>query len=165
MEPGSPTIVLAGSCFAAFGNLFILNTPMKVAVNWFKPASVPNIIFMTVLANLVSSTLGAAIPGLVLPKNPSVEQIKNLVFMEAIVITVPLVVLIILFKDKPDIPPSKSASKIPKKEKYIIVLKKLFTNSEYMKILVAMTCSYGMTIAFLANLDQILHSLGYEDSN
>ena len=28
-----------------------------------------------------------------------------------------------------------------------------------------MTLSYGMTIAFLANLDQLLHSLGYEDSN
>lgn len=80
MEPGDPSIVLIGSCLAAFGNLFILNTPMKVAVSWFKPVSVPNIIFMTVLANLVSATLGAAIPGLILPKDPSVKQIKDFVF-------------------------------------------------------------------------------------
>jgi hypothetical protein len=34
-----------------------------------------------------------------------------------------------------------------------------------MKILLAMTFSYGSTIAFLANLDQILNSLNYKDSN
>jgi hypothetical protein len=34
-----------------------------------------------------------------------------------------------------------------------------------MKILAAMTFSYGTMIAFMANLDQMLKSLGYKDSN
>lgn len=34
-----------------------------------------------------------------------------------------------------------------------------------MKILVAMMFSYGTMIAFIANLDQMLKSLSYKDSN
>ena len=101
MEPENPFYVLAGSTLAAFGNLFILNTPMKVAVNWFKSVSVPGIIFLTVLANLISATLGAALPGLILPKYPTIDEIKELVFVEAIVISIPLLLMILLFKDKP----------------------------------------------------------------
>jgi len=50
-------------------------------VNWFTPANIPGIIFLTVLANQISMTLGAALPGLILPNKPSEDQIKNLVFV------------------------------------------------------------------------------------
>lgn len=66
---------------AAFGNLFVLNSAIKVSVNWFTPANIPGIIFLTVLANQISMTLGAALPGLILPNKPSEDQIKNLVFV------------------------------------------------------------------------------------
>lgn len=89
---------MIGSFLAAFGNLFVLNSAIKVSVNWFTPANIPGIIFLTVLANQISMTLGAALPGLILPKNPSEDQIKNLVFVEAIVISVPLALLILFYR-------------------------------------------------------------------
>jgi len=58
---------------AAFGNLFVLNSAIKVSVNWFTPANIPFYIFLTVLANQISMTLGAALPGLILPKGPSAD--------------------------------------------------------------------------------------------
>ncbi len=66
---------------AAFGNLFVLNSAVKVAVNWFNPKKVPNIIFLAVLANQVSMTFGAAAPGLILSDGPSADDIKQLVFV------------------------------------------------------------------------------------
>lgn len=98
LERNEPFYCLIGSFLAAFGNLFVLNSAVKVAVNWFTPANIPTIIFLTVLANQISATLGAALPGLILHKSPSAEQIKKLVFIEAIVITVPLLLLIVFYK-------------------------------------------------------------------
>ena len=106
---------LVGSFFAAFGNLFVLNSAVKVAVNWFNQANVPNVIFLAVLANQISMTFGASAPGLILGNNPSKEDIKSIVFYEAIIISVPLILMIILYKDKPQNPPSKAASKTPRK--------------------------------------------------
>ncbi len=83
---------------AAFGNLFVLNSAIKVSVNWFTPASIPGVVFLTVLANQISMTLGAAIPGLILPKKPTEQQIKDLIFIEAIVISAPLILLIIFYR-------------------------------------------------------------------
>jgi hypothetical protein len=92
---------LIGSFLAAFGNLFVLNSAIKVAVNWFNPSNIPNVIFLAVLANQISMTLGAALPGLILNTNPTVDEIKTLVFYEAIVISAPLVLMIALYRDKP----------------------------------------------------------------
>ncbi len=56
--------------------MFVLNSAVKVAVNWFGQANVSTVIFTSVLANQVSMTLGAAGPGLILPQDPTAEQIK-----------------------------------------------------------------------------------------
>ena len=61
-----PTYCLLGSILAAIGNIFILNSPSLLATNWFKPSSIPGIISLSVLANLISVGLGASLPGLVL---------------------------------------------------------------------------------------------------
>jgi hypothetical protein len=71
MSRGHPEWCLVGSFLAAFGNLFVLNSAIKVSVNWFTPTNIPGIIFLTVLANQISMTLGAALPGLILPKDPT----------------------------------------------------------------------------------------------
>ena len=49
------------------------------------------------------------------------------------------------------------------KERYRDVLKKLFRNGEYIKLMLAMTCEYGSMVSFLSVLDHTLSSLGYED--
>lgn len=66
---------LMGSVLAALGNIFILNSPSKMAANWFKTESIPNTVFLAVLANLISITLGASVPGLVLTENSTQDNI------------------------------------------------------------------------------------------
>lgn len=68
IEVDEPVVCLIGSCLAAFGNLFIYNSPTILATNWFKPKSVPGIISICVTANMVSVGLGASLPGLILEK-------------------------------------------------------------------------------------------------
>jgi hypothetical protein len=53
---------------AAIGTIFIFNSPVKLAVNWFKTENMPFVIFGTVLSNLISVAAGASIPGFILNK-------------------------------------------------------------------------------------------------
>lgn len=85
--------------------------------------------------------------------------------MEAIVISVPIVIMWIGLKSHPPTPPSKSAeNRQENKEAYTQTLKKLFKNTEYIKILLAMTFSYGSITSYLAILEQSLKTIGYQQS-
>jgi hypothetical protein len=62
---------LIGSALAAIGNIFVLNTPSKLAIHWFKSDKV-NIVSSTgILFTLLSITLGASIPGFLISDNGS----------------------------------------------------------------------------------------------
>lgn len=74
--------------------------------------------------------------------------------------------MMILLRNRPSVPPSKSAvTENKEKENYIQVIKKLFKNSEYLKIMGAMIFSYGTLTSYLAILDQAISSIdGKTDS-
>lgn len=63
LDKGNSIFCLLGSTLAAIGNIFILNTPSKMALNWFKSEKVNIVGFTGILFNLLSVTLGASIPG------------------------------------------------------------------------------------------------------
>jgi FLVCR family feline leukemia virus subgroup C receptor-related protein len=157
---------LVGSAFAAVGNIFILNTPSKIAFNWFRTEKGSLVIFAGVIATMFSISLGSAIPGLILGQNSTQDEIKNFLLIEAIVITVPYILLVIFFREKPVIPPSKAAMAVSteKKASYLILMRKLFTNIEYIKLIVSISLSYGSLTAFITIMDQCLKDLGYSNS-
>lgn len=166
LEVGNPFFCLLGSALAAVGNIFILNTPSKVALNWFSTDRVPIVTFTGILATLISLTIGASIPGFLIDEDSTPQEIKDFLFIEAIVVTVPYVFLMIFFREKPEHPPSKAAKATNNKERenYKSLLKKLFSNAQYLKLMVAMTLNYGTLTALLMVLDQTLKGIGYTDS-
>jgi len=117
--------------------------------------------------NLCSITIGAALPGFVIKKDEStIEDVRNLLFWEAIIISVPLILLMIFFKNNPEKPPSKIANAIMKKApiRYRELIKELFSNRDYMRLMIAMVFGFGTLSALLLILDQALKGLGYENS-
>ena len=95
---GSPAFCLIGSTLAAIGNIFILGSSSVFAINWFSSASAPKIISVTVLLNLVSSGIGAAVGGIFLDQNSTEGQIIHFLKIEAIIITIPYIFLIIFLR-------------------------------------------------------------------
>jgi FLVCR family feline leukemia virus subgroup C receptor-related protein len=69
LQENSILLCLIGSALAAVGNIFILNSSSILANNWFKHSSIPLIITLAVLSNLISITLGGGLPGLLLNIN------------------------------------------------------------------------------------------------
>jgi fucose permease len=110
LEEGNSIFCLMGSGLAAIGNIFILNTPSKLAINWFSSSKVNIVAFTGILFTLLSITLGASLPGFLINDSDSTaDDVRELLFYEACIVTVPYIFLIILFKDHPTHPPSKQA--------------------------------------------------------
>lgn len=93
---------MLGSGLAAIGNIFVLNTPSKLAINWFKSDQVNIVSFTGILFTLLSITLGAAVPGFLIDeKTGTVDDVRRLLFIEACLVTVPYIFLVIFFRDRP----------------------------------------------------------------
>jgi MFS family permease len=166
LEEEQSLYCLLGSALAAVGNIFILNTPSKVALNWFRKERAGIVTFTGILLSLLSITIGAAVPGFIIDEDTSVEGVKSFLFYEAVIVTVPMVALAVLFREKPSEPPSKAARAVFNQDpgKYRDVISSLFRNREYLKLMMAMTFSYGTLTALIMILDQLLAGLGYSDS-
>jgi hypothetical protein len=63
LEVDNSYFCLAGSALAAIGNIFVLNTPSKIALNWFRVEKVPIVTFTGILISILSLTFGASVPG------------------------------------------------------------------------------------------------------
>jgi len=48
---------------ASIGNIFVVNTPSKIAANWFRSDKVNLVAFLGILISLISVTAGASLPG------------------------------------------------------------------------------------------------------
>lgn len=66
LEVGQSVYCLLGSGLAAIGSIFLLNTPSKVALNWFRQERVGIVTFTGILINLLSITLGASAPSFII---------------------------------------------------------------------------------------------------
>ena len=68
LEVGQSAFCLLGSGLAAIGNIFVLNTPSKVALNWFSKEKVGIVTFTGILGALLSNTIGASVPSFIIKK-------------------------------------------------------------------------------------------------
>jgi hypothetical protein len=98
MQIDNPLFCLMGSILSAIGSIFVFNSPVKMAVNWFKSSTVPKIIFLAVISNLLSVTIGASVPGLILKEDSTPDEIIYFLRLEAIVVSVPFIILLIFIR-------------------------------------------------------------------
>lgn len=77
LEEGTSVFCLLGSGLAATGSIFVLNTPSKLALNWFRKERVNIVAFTGILATLLSLTIGASIPGFLIDKNTTQGEIRQ----------------------------------------------------------------------------------------
>lgn len=68
LEVDQSVFCLLGSALAALGNIVVLNTPSKVALNWFRKERVGIVTFTGVLGSIISNTIGASVPSFIVDK-------------------------------------------------------------------------------------------------
>jgi hypothetical protein len=70
-----------GSFLAAVGNIFVLNTPSKVAINWFSKERVGIVTFTGVLLGIISNTIGASVPSFIVNKETSTDGFRSFLML------------------------------------------------------------------------------------
>lgn len=125
----------------------ILNSPAKIASLWFDQETRVLITSICCGSNTIGVLFGYLIHGFVvdanIPDAPTYHtQFAKYMLVEFIITTVLCLPMLLLIKEKPDIPPSLSQSKYkspPLKESIVL----LFKNKEFMKLLISTTCIVG----------------------
>lgn len=155
---------LLGSLLAAVGNIFIINSPSKMANVWFKPSMVAMITTLGVMSNLASNAVGVVFPSFFVNSNSNAQDIEDLLLYEAIIVSVPCMACLLLMRKKPSQSPSYAAANTTATENYCQDLKHLFTNRNYVLLMLVCSCSYGTLVAFIAVIEYLILPFKYPDA-
>jgi MFS family permease len=68
MKVDDPFWAIVGSVLCALGNIFVLSSPSSFAIKWFSSSETPKIISGTVLASMISNTVGGTLAGFMIPE-------------------------------------------------------------------------------------------------
>lgn len=156
-------LVIAGSTLCAVGNIFILNSPSKLAANWWSSGHLTAVNSLCTLANIVSNTIGAVIPSFFVSMDSGRQDIVNLLRFEAGLVGGVLLLLIVFIRDKPGSPPSLAAA-AEEKEPYLASLRRLVTNRNYLLLLLSVSMGYGCLISFFATVEFYIHPFNFSSN-
>jgi FLVCR family feline leukemia virus subgroup C receptor-related protein len=118
-----------------------------------------------VMSNLASNALGVVFPSLFVNNNSTASDIQWLLIVEAIMTTVPFALCILLIRKKPNNAPSHAAANTSASENYKGDLKKLFSNRNYLLLLVVCSTSYGTLVAFTSVIEYLVLPFKYPESS
>ncbi len=104
-----------------------------------------------VLFSLLSSALSLIIPAFFVNIHSPKSDIVKMLFIEAALVSFPMILLIIFFRDKPKKPPSFAAA-LKSKNTYMQDLKVLFSSKNYLILILIMSMSYGTIISLLTDI-------------
>ena len=78
--------------------LVIMNSASKIVLNWFRAEMLTVVIFATVLSTLVSIAAGLFVPSFLLDEASTQEDVIDFLRFEALLVTIPFLLLVIFIK-------------------------------------------------------------------
>jgi hypothetical protein len=96
---------IVGSLLASCGN-----SPSKIANAWFRPSIVAIVTSLGIMFNLASNSLAVILPSFFVNSSSTKEDVIQLILFEAIIVSVPLIIMIVFLRDKPTHPPSYASA-------------------------------------------------------
>ena len=175
-------VTMIGQTISACAQLFILNVPPLLAAVWFPSKEVTRATAFGVFGNQVGIAVGFLVPPLLMPSSNSTNAtestvnddindltergLKYLFFGVASVTTLILITILIFFKKNPQHPPSESqafAQSSNEKRSFSHSLKSLFTNTNFILLLISYGLNTGVFYALSTVLSQMItRSMGDE---
>ena len=146
--------VIVGQVLAGIGRPFILNCQGKISANWFTSVQRGKITQILTLVLNVSLIIGVIIPTVVFGSYKPVTHEDGNNYEEGKKLTFELMLLhavmgyifyganLIFQRNKPPTPPSE-AEKI-KRDPFLVSIKKMMTNWNYIKLFLAFGCFFGI---------------------
>ncbi|KAF5296871.1 hypothetical protein FQA39_LY12389 [Lamprigera yunnana] len=157
-------LVLLGQTVIAIASMFIVSTPSAVAAAWFGSKEKSTACSIGIFGIEFGVALGFVIPSLVVSDNSSHLTIGHglltMLLSISVISTVLFLIQFMYFEAQPVYPPSNS--EVQKRQNPIsktnlfITLKTFITHKAYVIHVLSNSITFGLTIAILALLNQIL---------
>lgn len=159
--------VLLGQLISSLGQPFIVNSPAKVAALWFNEENRVKATTFLSIVGPIGIGVGFLIPGLVMGDNNLLsneekkERVYNIMFYEALILSILNVPTLFFFKKQPKSPPSFS-QKIQKVD-FLLSFKKTLRNKNYIIFLIFHGLVYGCFNSQAVIMNMVLQPFGYND--
>jgi len=150
--------IFAGQCFAGMAQPFFYSVPMKISNTWFSTKERTLATTVISVSLNIGNALGAFLPQFFIEMTADsstiLTQLKNMMIFMAIVGTIVLVLTVFLFKERPETPPSKSASAV--KYSFKESLKALFRDKNSMLFLLSSSAIAGSIFTYSSIIQQLV---------
>jgi len=163
---GSYAIVLFGTIFVGLSQPFYLNMPAKIATAWFGVNERDIATTLCSLANPLGSAIGSLIPAMFVTAEIDDtsgigDGIRILLIVQMGIAFIALICAYFFLQSTPDTPPSAAAEAVKRileargLNTILVDMKRLFENTEYLKLLFAFSIVLGNLNAVASLLNQL----------
>ncbi|MGH0122294.1 UNVERIFIED_CONTAM: hypothetical protein FKN15_033311 [Acipenser sinensis] len=139
-------VTVFAQTICSVAQVFILGLPSRIASVWFGPKEVSTACATAVLGNQLGTAIGFLLPPVLVPYNKNNidltgSNISIMFYGTAVVSTLLLVLAVIVFKEKPPLPPSQAQAVLPESSpedySYKQSIINLFKNFSFLLLLVS----------------------------
>ncbi|KAM6968472.1 choline/ethanolamine transporter flvcr2a isoform 1-T3 [Tautogolabrus adspersus] len=162
-HPSMFAMTFFGQFVCSVATVFLLGIPSKLASLWFGQQEVSTACALGVLGNQMGIAIGFLIPPILVPNVDDMDElahhIRIMFYISAGVATVIFVLVIIVFQERPEIPPSQAqaqARNIPPEDySYMASILRLLRNKPFMLLVV----SYGLNVGCFYAVSTLLNRM------
>ncbi|XP_063775127.1 heme transporter FLVCR1 [Pseudophryne corroboree] len=157
-------VTLLAQLVCSVAQVFILGLPSRVASVWFGPKEVSTACATAVLGNQLGTAIGFLLPPVLVPRTDHDKELTGhnigiMFYGTAAVSTLLFILTIVVFKEKPKIPPSQSQAVLqdspPEKYSYKLSIMNLFRNVPFLLLLI----SYGIMTGAFYSVSTLLNQM------
>ncbi|XP_061650711.1 heme transporter FLVCR2 isoform X2 [Phyllopteryx taeniolatus] len=162
-HPDLFAVAFVGQFVCSVGTVFLLGMPSKLASLWFGQQEVSMACSLGVLGTQMGIAIGFLIPPILVPNVDNVEElahhIKIMFYISAGVATIIFILVIIVFQEKPELPPTQAQAQArcipPESYSYLASIWRLLRNKPFMLLVV----SYGLNVGCFYAVSTLLNRM------
>ncbi|KAL6268571.1 hypothetical protein P5V15_001706 [Pogonomyrmex californicus] len=164
VQPDRYYVLFIGHSIVGIAQTLVLPLPGRVAAQWFPSTELSTATSLGIFGNQLGVALGFLLPPIIVKNHDNINDIGNdllrLCWVVAIVSTILLFIVLILFQNKPKLPPSETRAlqkinQMKKREEFAASIKRLSKNKNFI-----MLCnSYGLNVAVLSAVSTLLNQI------
>ncbi|XP_062406213.1 heme transporter FLVCR2-like isoform X4 [Sardina pilchardus] len=162
-RPDLFAVTFLGQFCSSFAQVFILGMPSRIASVWFSSEEVSTACSIGVFGNQLGIAIGFLVPPILVPNVEDMDElahhIRVMFYITAGVATVLFVLVVIVFQEQPEIPPTQSqvtARSIPPEEySYMASIKRLLCNKPFILLII----SYGLNVGCFYAVGTLLNRM------
>ncbi|XP_072221107.1 choline/ethanolamine transporter flvcr2a isoform X2 [Leuresthes tenuis] len=162
-HPDLFAVTFFGQFVCSVATVYILSIPSRLASLWFGQQEASTACSIGVLGNQMGIAIGFLVPPILVPNVDDVNElayhIRIMFYISAGVATLIFVLVVIVFQDRPEIPPTQSQAQArntrPDDDSYMASILRLLRNKPF----ILLAISYGLNVGCFYAISTLLNRM------